>query len=729
MQRNHIKRTIPALFAVVAMTLIGVFGFNPAAHAAYAPTTTPTIQILNPDGSPRIDPNTGLAQIMPQVGTQLMVDLSAFPDIANTTFTYQWAHVNVNTGVITNIPSSGSGSNAVPAGTSRNAIPQASYVGQTMQVTITATNATSGVWTGTLTTGVVVGVNFHITTVPVTSASYISQFGDPSDPTSPNYVPPAKAFAFLTAYGWPDNTPPSDAISGGHGSGANITFPNQTNGNRGIHSGANGTGTYDDPITTATDPTATLWYGQEFYVPRVEKYFIVEDSCGACTRDMTGRGSTTTPQGTIIGPGSDGGPGLVHFDMYVGGEDGDFADVLACEDALTLMDSTTSPHMDPIIVNPGPNEPVTPYPMFNSQTGECNKLIDGSSTDPYGADIVGPYQSGKNVPATLQSQTMQGTGMCITDPGNSTVVGTPLTLEPCDSSRADQNMSQSGMYLIFNNLCVDMGDGMSHQAAAQTINGVTAHAVTLQRCNMNTDDQWNVNIDGTISAFNGDSGSLADLGPTTPGGTDYLWAVGSGQFAYLYWDNPATRGYPNTAPVFVANGSVEPGGIVSISGSGLTTMTADVSLVPAKQLDAVGVSLGTVTANADGTFSGDFTIPADTKVASYVIRVTGISHYGAPVPVDSATGQTTALTSTNQLVVSGSSLDNFAPVNRSVPIIGTSGNFKVAKASSGGGGTYTDTGGQVAGSMTPWIVLASLVCIGGALLLFRRQSVFGTARK
>src|SRR5437763_5569085 len=77
---------------------------------------------------------------------------------------------------------------------------------------------------------------------------------------------------FLTFYGWWDNTPP----------GGDISFPR-------IHDTAGGKGTFADPITFAT-ASAELAPGTKVWVPRVRKYFIMEDSCDECKSDWTGRG-------------------------------------------------------------------------------------------------------------------------------------------------------------------------------------------------------------------------------------------------------------------------------------------------------------------------------------------------------------------------------------------------------------------------------------------------------
>jgi 3D (Asp-Asp-Asp) domain-containing protein len=67
----------------------------------------------------------------------------------------------------------------------------------------------------------------------------------------------------ITAYGWHDNDPPS----------AQIAFPI-------LHKEASGVGTYDDPVTCAADPRQ-IEKGTIIYIPRFQKYFLMEDSCGA----------------------------------------------------------------------------------------------------------------------------------------------------------------------------------------------------------------------------------------------------------------------------------------------------------------------------------------------------------------------------------------------------------------------------------------------------------------
>ena len=76
----------------------------------------------------------------------------------------------------------------------------------------------------------------------------------------------------ITFYGFPDNDPPSK----------DIAFP-------AIHAQAGGTGTFDDPITAAVatpENGGRITPGTRLYVPSLQKYLIIEDSCASCAPDQ-----------------------------------------------------------------------------------------------------------------------------------------------------------------------------------------------------------------------------------------------------------------------------------------------------------------------------------------------------------------------------------------------------------------------------------------------------------
>jgi hypothetical protein len=58
-----------------------------------------------------------------------------------------------------------------------------------------------------------------------------------------------------------------------------------------LHSVAGGSGTYANPITLAVGYTSAgpdIPYGTRFYLPKLQRYAIVEDICGACHRTPAG---------------------------------------------------------------------------------------------------------------------------------------------------------------------------------------------------------------------------------------------------------------------------------------------------------------------------------------------------------------------------------------------------------------------------------------------------------
>jgi hypothetical protein len=616
---------------------LGVLGFNASAIAdpvvlAPLPGLGPTVTVVNPDLTPKLD-TLGNPQTTPQVGTLLLAGPGTWNDMAGTTFKYQWATYNPTTLVTTNVSGS--------TGTAKDYVPIAGNVGFDIKVTVTATNTANGDTSASaavLSASTAVGLNPAVTVAPTSGQPYTTWFG-----STPSYT----TAAWLTNYGYPDNTPPSAGIAAAVSGGSNITFPNNVVG-KGIHTLAGGTGTYSDPITFATSSNE-VWYGTEIYVPRFHKYFIGEDSCSECSSDMRGA-SPNNPDGTI-GPGPDGGPGFIHFDLWVGGQNADWPNVILCEDANTLSNADGTPYMDPIIVNPGPSEVVDTTPIYDPATGKCNTQPDGSST-PLGASLdVGSYQ---NVPAPAGATgTPDGTGLCITDPGNSTTVGTQLTMQDCDSSRADQNLSFAGAFLIFNNLCIDMGNGLGGSSTGDTS---SLRRVSLQLCNLNAKQQWELNYSGTITDIQSSGWALAD------NGTGVLVAVKNSNFAYNYWSFPFLRGASNTATVAVDPSSIHPGSTLHVTGSGLTTPTAEIRLVSAA--DPAGVLLGTVTAAADGTFDAMVTVPSSPFSGTYQVKVQGLTDV---VP------DGTAITLQSQLQYG--TLVNFAPVNRTAPITGESQTF------------------------------------------------------
>ncbi len=138
----------------------------------------------------------------------------------------------------------------------------------------------------------------------------------------------------MTFYGWADNSPPGNAIAYPKSGG----FPT-------VHEAAGGTGTYDDPISYATDKLE-LPVGTRVYASVIEKYLVMEDDCGQCDTDWSGSKAW-------------------HIDVWMnssGAEDS--AKLIACEDQWTQTTTT-------IEIDPPPGRTVTTAPLFDPNTNVC----------------------------------------------------------------------------------------------------------------------------------------------------------------------------------------------------------------------------------------------------------------------------------------------------------------------------------------------------------------------
>ena len=337
---------------------------------------------------------------------------------------------------------------------------------------------------------------------------------------------------FLTFYGWWDNTPP----------GGDIQYPQ-------IHDTAGGVGSYDDPITFATD-SGELKPGTKVWVPRVRKYFIMEDSCEECSADWNGKGPN-------------GGPKLHHLDLWLGGKGGNAMDAIDCEDALTHYNDDNTPTLEPVVVDPPSTENYDSTPVFNTKTGACYGGAKPNQT-------VGSYKNGS-------------TGQCIDDPSNSSSSGTTLKTAACNGS-AEQTFLFHGAFLVINNLCATM----------------SGSSVKLGKCDGGPNSQLSINPDGTINDIQtGEkcfraSGSTLSTGSCS--GTASKWTFSPAAPAGLNVAvNPASAtvkpGASTTATVAVTGGSGSvalsatgvPAGVTvtfnptSVSGSGNSTMTVAAS--------------------------------------------------------------------------------------------------------------------------------------------------------
>ncbi|MCL2782856.1 MAG: RICIN domain-containing protein, partial [Propionibacteriaceae bacterium] len=725
MQTRFRARSLGAVGVAAALTFIGLFGQIPASNAAPAITnqTPPTISIVQAD----YPDYAQLSQTYPQVGTLLLANPGTWSD-TSATFTYAWTAVAPSGSRLScNMNTKDADGNLVQppnALTAKSFVPVNPNIGCLIQVTVTATVGSDTATATATTTKTVVGVNVNLTQPQPswtdTSSKYWAFYKN---------IAAGDSAAYMTFYGYPDNTPPSADIASPNFKSPDKTFPNN-NLNQGIHANqqAGGDGSYANPLTMATWAAGELAYGTIVYVPRLQKYFIAEDQCTECQADMQGNTNDTTadsryPDGTLRG-GDDGGPGLLHFDLWIGGPGGDWPDTILCEDALTTGD------MEKVVINPPSNLPVEKRPIFDPATGLCG----ATSANPNGVDLqsansVGPYKSYQNIPAGVTAGSFTGTpskGLCITDPGNGTTIGQQLTLTACNDSRADQNVSFAGMSLMFNNLCLDMGNGMgsvtvddsgSPGAAPSTVSGVGAWPVTLQRCNLNINQQWELGEDGTIADIQNSVFAFADLG------NGKLWATNfdsDGLHTYNYWNYPDMGDDSNSAAVTVKESGVVPGGTLHVSISGLTTPTAELSLATSDDPDTPVISFGVINAKADGTYVGTVVVPTDIDEGDYVVVVQSLSYDmpGTVIPLASD-GSSTAITSASQLVVANGlpTLDNFRQISRTVPISGQSDDITI------GSNIESETGGYVVpdysmnGLMAVGFIL--LICVGAATILTR----------
>jgi hypothetical protein len=138
--------------------------------------------------------------------------------------------------------------------------------------------------------------------------------------------------AFVTLYGYADNSPPGRAIA-----------------HPCIHKVAGGTGTFRDPVTFATDVREVVWC-KKIYVPHMKRYFIHEDECVQCDHDWARSHK-------------------YRFDMWAGGDasskgNPERAALFACENTWTRANSIADPKNPVIRIDPPANLPVTKARIF-----------------------------------------------------------------------------------------------------------------------------------------------------------------------------------------------------------------------------------------------------------------------------------------------------------------------------------------------------------------------------
>jgi hypothetical protein len=137
---------------------------------------------------------------------------------------------------------------------------------------------------------------------------------------------------FTTFYAAGDNDPANSRT---------IAYP-KSSGNPTVHDAAGGIGTWANPVTFATDPRE-LAPGTRIYVPRLRKYFVMEDQCRSCTRAWNNGRKR-------------------QIDLWAGPYAG--AAIVRCEYALTL-----SPGDEQVIVHASAGRPVDLRPIYSPTRG------------------------------------------------------------------------------------------------------------------------------------------------------------------------------------------------------------------------------------------------------------------------------------------------------------------------------------------------------------------------
>jgi hypothetical protein len=386
---------------------------------------------------------------------------------------------------------------------------------------------------------------------------------------------------FLTFYGWWDNTPP----------GGDIAYPK-------IHSTAGGKGTYADPITFATS-SDELKPGTKVWVPRMQKYFIMEDGCDECSDDWNSHGPN-------------GGPGLRHIDLWLGGKGGSAFDAIDCEDALTHYNPDNTPVMEPVVVDPPSNEPYDSTPIFNTSTGECYGGAQPNTT-------VGQYRN-------------NSTGTCLEAPSS----GTTLKVAACSGSDA-QRFTFHGAFLVIDDKCA----------------GISGSSIVLQTCTGGPAQQWSINPDGTISDIQTSKKCFRASGTTLTAGSC------SGTAARWTFTAAGTSGLSVTpssvlvAPGASATATVTSAEAVTLSASGApagVTVSFSPASVPAGGTSTVTVAAATTASPGSATI----TLTGGTKTVSLGVTVTGV---GGPETLLSQGKAATASSTESSSYPAGAAVD------------------------------------------------------------------------
>ena len=139
-------------------------------------------------------------------------------------------------------------------------------------------------------------VSTQVTTAPIIQKSTPLS-------TSSNLITKNIVSLYITYYGFNDNDPPGTAIAY-----PKSEFPNA------IHDEASGNGTFENPLTFASDPNLYP-VGTRIYVPYIKKYIVMEDLCATCVKNYKN--------------------GRKHIDIWAGGDGSNEKELYECENDWT----------------------------------------------------------------------------------------------------------------------------------------------------------------------------------------------------------------------------------------------------------------------------------------------------------------------------------------------------------------------------------------------------------
>ena len=139
--------------------------------------------------------------------------------------------------------------------------------------------------------------------------------------------------AFITFFGWPDNSPSGNGIYF-----KKSQFPET------VHEVAGGVGTYQDPVTFASDPDLYP-AGTKIYLPYLKKYAIMEDVCAGCVENWKNNGR-------------------IHVDIWM--ESGS-----TFESELSKCQGYWTRRKVEIEIDPPRGKVVDTKPLFNNLNGAC----------------------------------------------------------------------------------------------------------------------------------------------------------------------------------------------------------------------------------------------------------------------------------------------------------------------------------------------------------------------